>query len=132
VLDVVLGIAISLAATWLAFLVVLAVWRPKGIDLREAARLVPDVVRLLRRLVADGDVPPRAKRRLAFLLGYLSMPFDVVPDFIPVLGYADDVIVIAIVLRGVVRAAGADAIRARWDGTPAGLRVVERLAGVDP
>lgn len=53
-------------------------------------------------------------------LAYRSMPFDLVPDFIPVLGCADDVIVVAIVLRSVVRRAGAVALERRWNGTTEG------------
>jgi uncharacterized membrane protein YkvA (DUF1232 family) len=48
--------------------------------------------------------------RLWLLLAYLALPIDLVPDFIPMLGYADDAIVVAIVLRSVVRRAGADAL----------------------
>jgi uncharacterized membrane protein YkvA (DUF1232 family) len=68
--------------------------------------------------------------RLWLLLGYLAMPIDLVPDFIPVLGYADDAIVIALVLRSVVRHAGAEALERHWPGTPEGLSAVLRLAGV--
>jgi uncharacterized membrane protein YkvA (DUF1232 family) len=59
------------------------------------------------------------------------MPFDVIPDFIPVLGYADDAILAILVLRSVVRRAGPDAIRRHWPGTPDGLAAVARAAGVD-
>ena len=52
-----------------------------------------------------------------------------VPDFIPVLGYADDVVVVAIVLRSVVRAAGPEAVERHWPGTPEGLRVIRTLCG---
>lgn len=126
------GIVVAVVLAWAVFLAALAVWRPKGIDLREAARLVPDIVRLVRALAADRTLPPGVRRRVVFLLAYLAMPFDPVPDFIPVLGYADDVVVAAVVLRGVVRVAGAAAIEARWQGTDAGLAVVRRLAGLAP
>ncbi|WP_415941894.1 YkvA family protein [Streptomyces sp. 067-1] len=58
------------------------------------------------------------------------MPFDLVPDFIPVLVYADDALAVALVLRGVVRRAGADARTRHWPGTADGLAVVRRLAGL--
>ncbi|MGI9156790.1 MAG: YkvA family protein [Marmoricola sp.] len=98
--------------------------------LKEALRLVPDVLRLVRRLVADPEVPRGVRVRLVLLLGYLSFPIDLVPDFIPVVGYADDVILVAVVLRSVVRHAGPEALERHWPGTPQGLRVVQRLAGV--
>src|ERR1700746_3591882 len=74
-------------------------------------RLLPDLLRLLPRLAADRSLPRRVRVGLALLLGYLAFPFDLVPDFIPVLGYADDAIIVAAVLRWVVRQAGAGAIR---------------------
>ena len=92
-------------------------------------RLLPDLVRLLRRLAADGSLPRGVRLRLWFLLGYLALPIDFVPDFIPVLGYADDAIVVALVLRSVVRRAGAEAIVRHWPGTPEGLAALQRLTG---
>jgi hypothetical protein len=53
-----------------------------------------------------------------------------VPDVVPVLGYADDVVVVALALRSVVRTAGRDALTRSWPGGPAGLDVVLRLAGL--
>jgi len=91
----------------------------------EYARVAPDVVRLLRRLASDPAVP---RWRLVLLLAYLALPFDLIPDFIPVLGYADDVIVVAWALRSVVRKAGPEALERNWPGTPDGLAVVRRVA----
>lgn len=68
--------------------------------------------------------------RLWLLFLYLAMPIDLIPDFIPVIGYADDAIIVAAVLRSVVRKAGPDAIRRNWPGTPHGLATVWRLAGL--
>lgn len=125
------GLVGSLFVAWLVFLVALLVWRPRNLDLRAAARLVPDIVRLVRALAVDGGLPPGVGRRVSFLLVYLALPIDLVPDVIPVLGYADDVIVLAVVLRSVVRVAGPAAVQRHWQGTSAGLAVVRRLAGID-
>lgn len=122
----------SLAGAWVALLLVLAVMRPRGMDLHEAKRLVPDIVRLLRALMTDPEVPAVAKRRLGFLLAYLASPLDLVPDFLPVLGYADDVIVIGLVLGNVVKRAGPEAITRNWPGTDIGLAVVTKLARLPP
>lgn len=62
---------------------------------------------------------------------YLALPIDLVPDFIPVLGYADDAIIVAAVLRGVVRRAGIDAVRAQWPGTDDGFAALVLIAGLD-
>jgi uncharacterized membrane protein YkvA (DUF1232 family) len=75
-------------------------------------------------------LPRGVRRRLALLLAYLAFPIDLVPDVVPVLGYADDVVVIALVLRSVVRRAGPAAVERHWTGTPAGLAFVRSLAGI--
>ena len=98
--------------------------------LADALRLVPDVVRLVRRLAADPLLPKGVRVRMALLAGYLVMPIDLVPDVIPIVGYADDAIIVAIALRSVTRAAGSDALERHWPGTVEGLRVVKRLAGL--
>src|SRR6201990_2877399 len=106
-MTLIVSIAVGLALAYLALLAALLVARPKGNLLGEALRLLPDLLRLLRRLAADSDVPRTVRVRLWLLLGYLAIPFDLVPDFIPVLGYADDAIIISLVLRSVVRRVGA-------------------------
>ncbi len=78
----------------------------------------------------DPDLPGGVRVQLWLLLGYLLLPFDLIPDFIPVLGFADDALVVALALRSVTRRAGADALARHWPGTPAGLRTVQRLAGL--
>lgn len=57
---------------------------------------------------------------------------DLVPDFVPVIGYADDAVVVALALRSVVRAAGPEALDRHWTGTEQGLLAIKRLAGVRP
>jgi len=130
VVRVIVGVAVAFAVTWVAFVVFLVVVRPRGISLREARRFLPDVARLLADLSRDDTVSRRIRRRLGALLVYLALPIDLVPDFIPVLGYADDVIVIACVLRSAVRQAGADAVERHWRGTPEGLMLLRRLTGI--
>ena len=61
---------------------------------------------------------------------YLASPIDLVPDFVPVVGYADDAVIVALVLRSVVRRAGEDALRQHWPGSAQGLDVLLQLAGV--
>ena len=131
--EILLSIVGGLLPLWLV-LVVLLWWvgrkLPAKIKLREALRLVPDVVRLLRRLVADPAVPKSVRVWLIVLLIYLLSPIDLIPDFIPVLGYADDAIIVAIVLRFATRHAGAAMLDKHWPGTPEGLRALRPLAGL--
>lgn len=129
--DLVLGVAAALLLAWLALVVVLLAVRPRGGLLREALRLLPDVLRLVRRLAADRSLPRGVRVRLGLLLVYLALPIDLIPDFVPVLGYADDAIIATAVLRGVVKRAGLDAVQAHWPGTTDGFAAVARLAGLD-
>ena len=103
---------------------------PETVTMKDALRLLPDLLGLLRRLLADKDLPVGVRVRLGLLLAYLLSPCDLVPDFVPVLGYADDVIIVAVVLRSVIRRAGAEALRRHWLGTPEGLLLILRLAGL--
>jgi len=129
-MTLVLTIALGLALTYVVLLGALLVTRPRGNLLAEALRLLPDLLRLLRRLAGDARVPRAARVRLWLLLGYLAIPFDLVPDFIPVLGYADDAIIVSLVLRSVVRHAGAPVVRRHWPGTDDGLAALGCLTGL--
>ena len=129
-MTVALTIAIGLVLTYLVLLGALLVVRPKGHLLGEAVRLLPDLLRLLRRLASERSVPRAARLRLWLLLGYLAIPIDLVPDFVPVLGYADDAIIVSLVLRSVVRRAGVSVVRGHWPGTDDGLAALGRLTGL--
>jgi uncharacterized membrane protein YkvA (DUF1232 family) len=120
----------GLVVLWLLLLALLWRSRPDELTARGALRLLPDVLRLVRRLAADSSLPRAVRVRLWLLLAYLVSPIDLVPDFVPVLGYADDVVVVAWALRSVVRRAGRDALARHWPGEPAGLAAVGRLAGL--
>ncbi|MFI6732625.1 YkvA family protein [Nonomuraea sp. NPDC050451] len=128
--DLVIGLVVALAVSWLALVVALAVVRPRGGLLRESLRLLPDMVWLVRRLAADRTLPRGVRIRLGLLLAYLAFPLDLIPDFIPVLGYADDAIIVAAVLRSVVRRAGMAAVERHWPGSADGLAALVRLTGL--
>jgi uncharacterized membrane protein YkvA (DUF1232 family) len=125
--DVVIGAVAALVLAWIVLVAALAVARPRGGLLTEALRILPDVLRLVRRLADDKTLPRGVRIRLGFLLAYLALPFDLIPDFIPVLGYADDAIIVTAVLRGVVHRAGIQAVRAHWPGTDDGFAALSRL-----
>lgn len=115
---------------WVLLIAALWLTKPDNQRLGESVRLLPDVVRLVTRLACDRGVPLSVRLRLWALLAYLAMPIDLVPDFIPVLGYADDAIVVALVLRSVARRAGKAKLAEHLPGTTEGLAAVERLARI--
>jgi uncharacterized membrane protein YkvA (DUF1232 family) len=128
--SLLLAVAGGLLVLWLGLVVALWVARPDAVRLTELLRLLPDLLRLLARLARDDSLPRGVRVRLWLLLGYLALPVDLVPDFIPVIGYADDAVVVALALRSVVRRAGPEALERNWPGTPDGLAAVLRLARI--
>ena len=128
--DALIGLAVALLLSWVVLVSALLVMRPRGNLLTEALRLLPDLLRLIPRLAADKSLPRGVRIRLALLVVYLAVPIDLIPDFIPVLGYADDAIIVTWVLRSVVRHAGLDAVRAHWPGTDDGFDALARLTGL--
>ena len=99
---------------------------------RESARalagFIPDCIVLCSRLLGDPRVPRRKKLLLLGLTGYLALPFDMVPDFIPVAGQLDDVVIVALVLRSLLRAGGEPLVREHWPGPASSLALVLRAA----
>ncbi len=128
--DTLLAIAGAVLLSWLALVVVLAVNRPQGNLLCESLRILPDLIRLLKNLTIDSDLPRGVRIRLGLLMLYLALPIDLIPDFIPVLGYADDAIIVVAVLRSIVRRVGLEPLRGHWPGTPDGFAALCRLAGL--
>jgi uncharacterized membrane protein YkvA (DUF1232 family) len=124
-----LGVVAGLLLLWLMLVAVLWFTKPDDVRVKELLRLLPDVLRLVTRLARDPSLPRGVRVRLWLLLGYLALPIDLIPDFVPVLGYADDAVIVALVLRSVVRRSGVDAVQRHWPGTPDGLTALLRLAG---
>jgi uncharacterized membrane protein YkvA (DUF1232 family) len=112
---------------WLALVAALWLTKPDEVSPNETLRLLPDAIRLLKRLAGDSTMPKAVRIWLVVLFAYLALPFDLIPDFIPVLGYADDAIIVAIVLRYITRKAGAEALEKHWPGTSEGLAALRRL-----
>ena len=98
-------------------------------DARALATFVPDCIVLVSRLLRDPRVPRRRKLLLAGLVGYLALPFDLVPDLVPVAGQLDDALVVALVLRRLVRSGGEQLVREHWPGPDRSLELVLRVAG---
>ncbi|MFL5959134.1 MAG: YkvA family protein [Gaiellaceae bacterium] len=126
-LLVTLGVLLAVWAAFVAWLLA----NGRGGDARALATFIPDCIVLVSRLARDPRVPRRRKLLLLALVGYLALPFDLVPDFIPVAGQLDDAIVVALVLRRFVRAGGAPLIREHWPGPGRSLDLILRLAPPD-
>jgi uncharacterized membrane protein YkvA (DUF1232 family) len=117
--------ALAVYAGFIAVLVVLG----RREDARAAATFIPDCAVLMTRLVRDPRVPRRRKALLVALVGYLASPIDLVPDFIPVAGQLDDAILVALVLRSLIRSGDEKMIRELWPGPDRTLNAILALAG---
>ena len=117
------GVAVMYALIVLAFFVA-----GRREDARAIGGFVPDCVVLFSRLIRDKRLPRRFKFLVGALIPYLAMPFDLVPDFIPVAGQLDDAVIVAFVLRRVARK-NPELIREHWPGPPSSLALILRLAG---
>ena len=119
-----LGVAAVVYAAFVVALVLLG----RRADARAFATFIPDCIVLVTRLARDPRVPRSRKLLLVALVGYLALPFDLVPDFIPVAGQLDDAIIVALVLRSLVRSGGEDMMRELWPGPEESLTLILRLA----
>jgi uncharacterized membrane protein YkvA (DUF1232 family) len=124
-----LWVALAALALYAAFVAALVLAGRRS-DARAVAGFVPDCAVLFKRLAGDPRVPRRHKVALVLMAGYLAMPFDLVPDFIPVAGQLDDAVLVALVLRRLVRAGGGELVSEHWPGPESSLSVVLRLAGL--
>ena len=122
----VVGLAVF-ALVYAAFVGALVLFGRRG-DARALATFIPDCIILVTRLARDPRVPRWRKLLLLVLVGYLALPFDLVPDFIPVAGQLDDVIIVALVLRSFVRSGDRDLVRELWPGPDESLALILRLA----
>jgi uncharacterized membrane protein YkvA (DUF1232 family) len=96
--------------------------------LKNLAALLPRLVGVVRALAADPLVPRPAKVALLALAVYLMSPIDLLPDFIPVLGLADDVLLAAVVLDGVLTYVDRSVLLRYWPGSPASLDTTAAIA----
>ena len=125
-----LGLTLVLYALFVGILLIAG----RRTDARALATFIPDCLILFRGLVRDPRVPTSRKLLLVVVVAYLAMPFDLVPDFIPVAGQLDDAIIVALALRALVRTGGPELVREYWRGPQRSLDVIRRLAwgSLDP
>ncbi|BBX99729.1 YkvA family protein [Mycobacterium seoulense] len=130
--TIAIGVLSAFAVIWLILAVAFWLMRPKA-TMQDLVRLLPDVLRLLKRLAADPELPRRIRIALLALIAFVVSPIDLIPDAIPVIGFADDVIIVGLALRWVSRTAGPGALAEHWPGTPDGLAILCKLCGLpDP
>jgi uncharacterized membrane protein YkvA (DUF1232 family) len=119
-----LAALLLLADSWL-LLIALARRLPPGLA-RDLAAFLPDCVTMLRRLWRDPRVPTRARLAIGGAALWAISPIDLIPEFLPVIGPLDDVVVVALALRYAVRRVPRDVVGEAWPGSP---RMLARLVG---
>lgn len=100
-------------------------------DARALAGFIPDCLVLVSRLARDKRISRPRRGVLWLVLGYLALPIDLVPDFLPVVGHLDDAVILGLALRVVVHGGGTDLVRESWPGPEASLTLVLRAAGLE-
>jgi uncharacterized membrane protein YkvA (DUF1232 family) len=128
-LRVVAALVVGLLVLWAAMLALFFVLRPRDVPVGELVAVVPDLVRLLRDLLRDGSTPLDVRIVIVVLGVWIVSPIDLIPEFVPVLGPLDDVVVAIVALRYLRRRLGTEALRGRWRGTPGGFALVARVTG---
>ena len=118
-----LGVTVLVWAAFIGYLLAAG----RRTDARALAGFVPDCLVLVTRLLRDERVPRRKKLLLYAAAAYLALPFDLVPDFIPVAGQLDDAIVVGLLLRSFLRSGGDSLVREHWPGPERSLRLILRL-----
>jgi len=131
-LGLIAAILLGLVALWALLIMVLWLLRPKGLALSEVIRVVPAVLRLLRSIITDSNAPKDVRLVIGLLFVWIISPIDLIPEFIPVIGPFDDVVVAILALRYVRRRLGIDDLRQRWSGSAEGLALLERVIGPNP
>ena len=132
VVQLLIGLAIGLVIAWAVLAIALLALRPPGQSLRDLAKVFPDTLRLVVALYRDPSLPTSVRWRLRIAVIYNVQPINLIPDFIPVVGFADNAIVLIWALRSTVRAAGTDAVDRHWTGSSDGLTIVYRAARLRP
>lgn len=128
-LRLVAGVLLGLLLLWAALLALFWLLRPRDVPPRELVAVVPDLLRLLRDLARDGSTPLDVRVVIVLLAAWILSPIDLIPEFIPVLGPLDDVVVAIVALRYVRRRLGTDELRRRWAGSDDGFLLVARVIG---
>ena len=120
-------LALAVVIVWGIFVAGLAL-AGRSADARAVARFIPDCIVLFHRLLGDSRMPRRYRAIVVAMLVYLALPFDVIPDFIPVAGQFDDAVVVVLTLRAILRGGGLKMIEEHWPGPRSSLSLILKLA----
>lgn len=123
-----IAVGTAVIVVYAAFVLFLLL-RGRREDARAVGGFVPDCVLLFRRLLRDERLPRHRRWLVAATLAYLAMPFDLVPDVIPVAGQLDDALVVALVVRWLLKSVGPGPVTELWPGPRSSLQAVLVLAG---
>lgn len=132
VAKVLIGLTVGLAVTWLVAVIAILVVNRRSPDTPGLPRLLTQTIQLLGSLARDRTLPRGLRLRIAAAILYAGQPFNLIPDWIPVIGYADNVAVIGWTLRSVIRKAGPEAVSGHWRGTPGSLSVLYKALRINP
>ncbi len=125
VLLLVLAIFLGLYVVFVAGLFVAG----KRTHARAIGGFIPDCIILFKRLLQDSRTPKRYRFKLILLIGYLALPIDLIPDFIPVAGQLDDAIIVTLVLRRIVKSVDVEVVKELWAGPTSSLNIILKLTG---
>ncbi len=120
-------LAVGVVVSWCLIIALVILIKPKGVSLLQGLRLIPDVIRLLRRLASERGVASTMKLALVGVFVYLVSPVDIIPDVIPVIGTVDDVILFIWVLRSFIAKVGPEMVRRNWPGNRESADLLHRL-----
>jgi uncharacterized membrane protein YkvA (DUF1232 family) len=98
--------------------------------IKDAVLALPNIVKLIGRLLADPRVPRRSKIALGLASAYAVSPIDVIPEFIPVIGWADDVLVVLYAVDSLIQRAGPELVEEHWDGPGDLLALINDVMGL--
>jgi len=121
-----IGLGIALAFVMVVIVAILLTLRAPAQSIGEIAWIIPSALRLAVSLYRDQSVPNSVRWRLRFAVVYNVQPINLIPDFIPVVGFVDNALVLAWALRSAARVAGPGALERHWKGSPAALALLTR------
>jgi len=130
--SLLVGVFATLAFTWFVLLVLLWAFKPSDQSAADLVRVFPDSLRLAVALYRDGSLPRSARWKLRIAVIYNLQPFNLIPDFVPVIGFADNAIVLIWALRAAMRSADPGTVRRSWSGSVDGLDTVLRVLRIPP